>query len=99
MLALNIFEILLYARKFSWKTEFKFYGCQIDAKLIYKNPLIYGVFTEDNFLLSSENLPSSPELWPEKVPGSDNFSKTAHKNARENDNGLTQEDIRMIYRK
>jgi len=55
------------------------------------------VNTEDNFLLSSENLRSSPELWPEKVPGSDNFSKTAHKNARENDNGLTQEDIRMIY--
>lgn len=55
-------------------------------------------FTADNFLLSSENLRASPELWPEKVPGSDNFTKIAHK-ARENENGLTQEDIRMIYRK
>lgn len=57
------------------------------------------LFAEDNFLLSSENLRASPELWPEKVPGSDNFTKTAHKAARENENGLTQEDIRMIYRK
>lgn len=55
-------------------------------------------FAEDNFLLSSENLRASPELWPEKVPGSDNFAKTGHKAARENENGLTQEDIRMIYR-
>jgi protein lin-52 len=54
--------------------------------------------SEDNFLLSSENLRSSPELWPEKVPGSDNFAKSAQKNARENDKSLTQEDIRMIYR-
>ena len=56
-------------------------------------------FSDDNFLLSSENLRSSPELWPEKIPGSDNFAKSAHKNARENENGLTQEDIRLIYRK
>ncbi|CRK90170.1 CLUMA_CG003884, isoform B [Clunio marinus] len=55
------------------------------------------VNTEDNFLLSSENLRASPELWPEKIPGSDNFAKSAHKLARENEKGLTQEDIRLIY--
>ncbi|XP_070490046.1 protein lin-52 homolog isoform X1 [Chironomus tepperi] len=52
---------------------------------------------EDNFLLSSENLRASPELWPEKIPGSDNFTKTVSKHVKENENGLTQDDIRNIY--
>lgn len=55
--------------------------------------------TEDNFLLSNENLRASPELWPERVPGSDNYMKSAAKNAKENAQGLTQDDIRQIYRK
>lgn len=55
--------------------------------------------SEDNFLLSNENLRASPELWPEKVPGSDNFMKSAIKQAQENEQGLTQDDIRQIYRK
>ena len=54
---------------------------------------------EDNFLLSSENLRASPELWPEKIPGSDNFTKTVGKLAKDGENGLTQDDIRNIYRK
>lgn len=54
---------------------------------------------EDNFLLSSENLRASPELWPEKIPGSDNFTKSVSKHAKEGENGLTQDDIRNIYRK
>ncbi|KAG5673520.1 hypothetical protein PVAND_003562 [Polypedilum vanderplanki] len=53
--------------------------------------------TEDNFLLSSENLRSSPELWPEKIPGSENYKKAAIKNIKDNPNGLTQDDIRKIY--
>lgn len=56
-------------------------------------------FAEENFLLTSENLRASPELWPEKIPGSEKYAKSAHKNAKENDNGLTQDDIRQIYRK
>ncbi|CAO1441422.1 unnamed protein product [Diamesa serratosioi] len=57
------------------------------------------VKTEDNFLLSSENLRSSPELWPEKIEGSDNFTKNSSKMGTEIDcsSQLTQNDIRMIY--
>ena len=79
--------------------KFVFYIELDQAKLKQFHGFSFNFFTtEDNFLLSSENLPSSPELWPEKIPGSDEYAKTAHKNARENEKGLTQEDIRMIYR-
>jgi len=57
------------------------------------------LIAEDNFLLSSENLRASPELWPEKIPGSDNYTKSVGKHVKENENGLTQDDIRNIYRK
>lgn len=54
---------------------------------------------EENFLLSNEQIRSSPELWPEKIAGSDAFLKGAVKNAKENEKGITQDDIRRIYRK
>lgn len=59
------------------------------------------IIIEDNFLLSSENLRSSPELWPEKIEGSDNFTKNSSKMGTEIDcsSQLSQNDIRMIYRK
>jgi hypothetical protein len=60
---------------------------------------LFSLIAEDNFLLSSENLRASPELWPEKIPGSDNYTKTVSKHVKENENGLTQDDIRNIYRK
>lgn len=81
--------------KFCWHFSLKFHWCQ---KMKLSRVFVLHSITEDNFLLSNENLRSSPELWPEKIPGSDNFAKSAHKNARENANGLTQDDIRMIYR-
>lgn len=49
--------------------------------------------------MSNEQIRSSPELWPEKITGSDNFIKSAVKNAKENEKGITQDDIRRIYRK